>query len=91
MSKMTIEEAWVVLRKCGFCAYMGPGYSTEHAIREFMSQYPRGKGIKGHRKDLLELYQACLTYTQILSRTRKYYVRSGLTNKGEGDKHKFLN
>jgi hypothetical protein len=51
-----------VLARHGFCGYMGPGYSTRHAVNEFMRRYPRGKGIKGHQKDLHELYAACREY-----------------------------
>lgn len=74
---LTMSEAWAVLRKNGFCGYMGPGYTIENAIEAFMVRYPRGKGIKGHQKDLEELYRACLTHKQILSRNRRYYMKTG--------------
>ncbi len=61
-----------ILARHGFFGYMGPGYGTPQAVDAFMRRYPRGKGIKGHQRDLIELYDACLAYKRSHSRTRSY-------------------
>ena len=74
---MTLEDAYVVLRREGFMGYMGPGYTMEDAIHDFMRQHPRGKGIKGHEQSKHDLYQACLAYKVRRSRTLAFYRNSG--------------
>jgi hypothetical protein len=69
---VTADEAYRVLGRNGFLYYMGPGYDTRHAVNDFMKKHPRGKGIKGHRKDLLELYEACRVIKIEWSRTRSW-------------------
>lgn len=64
-----------VLVRNGFVGYFGPGYHTHNAGQSFMDRYPRGKGIKGHEKDKLELYEACLSYQQERSRTANYSTK----------------
>ena len=76
-TNMTMEEAWTVLRRRGFSGYMGPGYGTERAVDDFMSRYPRGKGIKQHQIDLQVLYEACYVYKRRQSRTMAYYRNGG--------------
>ena len=78
-TQMTMEEAWTVLRRRGFCGYMGEGYHMEHAIHDFMARYPRGKGIKDHQTDLRVLYEACYVYKRQRSRTINFY-RAGVHN-----------
>lgn len=62
-----------MLRREGFCGYMGPGYYMEDAIHSFMARYPRGKGIKEHQTSLLVLYEACYVYKRQRSRTINFY------------------
>lgn len=76
-TNMTMEDAWTVLRRNGFCGYMGPGYNMENAIHDFMARYPRGKGIKDHQRDIRVLYEACYVWKRIKSRTLNYYRHSG--------------
>lgn len=69
---MNLAAAKSILSRNGFYAYFGPGYTTRHAIDSFMARYPRGKGIKGHRKNLQELYEACLAVKMETSRVRAW-------------------
>jgi hypothetical protein len=76
-TQMTMEESWTVLRRRGFCGYMGEHYGTDDAVNSFMARYPRGQGIKEHQRDLRVLYEACYVYKRRRSRTLTYYQNGG--------------
>ena len=53
---MTSAHMLNVFARNHFLGYMGPKYGLKNCVDNFMQKYPRGKGIKAYRKDLLELY-----------------------------------